>query len=82
LNRREEGSFLSQEEKCQQLVLSPIGERESSEKGASKQQIKLHLWQAVSDEFFHILELLLATGMHQTLVGLELVVWQKGLEES
>ena len=25
------------------------------------------LWQAVSDELFHILELFLATGMHQTL---------------
>ena len=29
--------------------------------------INSYLWQAVSDELFHILELFLATGMHQTL---------------
>ena len=31
------------------------------------QYINGYLWQAVSDELFHILELFLATGMHQTL---------------
>ena len=35
--------------------------------GDPKSKIQIDLWQAVSNELFHILELLLTTGMHQAL---------------